>query len=39
VKIENTNQKPDGLPISTALADSFTLEGIVNASDKANNFY
>lgn len=39
VKIENTNQKPDSLPNSTAIASGFTLEGIVNALNMANSYY
>ena len=39
VRIESNNQKPDGLPNSTAMANGFTLQGIVNALNEANNYY
>ena len=39
VKIDYTNQKPDSLPNSTAIANGFTLEGIVNVLNQANNYY
>ena len=39
VRIESNNQKPDGLPNSTAVANGFTLQGIVNALSNANNYY
>jgi len=39
VKIDYHNQRPDGLPNSTVVANGFTLEGIVNALNRANNYY
>jgi hypothetical protein len=39
VRIESNNQKPDGLPNSTAMANGFTLQGIVNALNQANNYF
>jgi hypothetical protein len=39
VKIESTNQRLDGLSNSTVIANGFTLSGIVNALNQANNYY
>lgn len=35
VKIKYSNTNPKGLPINTAIANGFTLEGIVTALNKA----
>lgn len=39
VRIESNNQKPDGLPNSTTIANGFTLQGIVTALSNATNYY
>ena len=39
VKIESNSQNPEGLPNSTAIANGFTLQGIVNVLNNANNYY